>query len=191
MAEPDDDKPAESTVTIARNPDVALIVGPEKKKLLVSSAVLANASKYFTNLFGPNFREGQDIGKDTIKEISMPEDDAEALEILCNILHLQNSKVPRDLAPALVLRVAIAADKFECIESSKYMVDIWLGEDGKTTIEEQGCLMAASYILDRPKDFMDCTYTLIVDYEESYMSLANAELKMDEQAMWRVICRSH
>jgi hypothetical protein len=50
-----------STLKIATNSDIILVVGVEKRKLLVNSSVLKNSSKVFNAMFGPHFSEGQDL----------------------------------------------------------------------------------------------------------------------------------
>ena len=79
--------------------DVVIVVGPEEKRMRVSSTILKNASKYFAALLGPHFREGQDVGKNLSKEITMPEEGAQSLEVIFNVIHLRNEAVPKSLTP--------------------------------------------------------------------------------------------
>lgn len=88
-----------------------LLVGLDSKRLRVSSQILRNASTYLSNLFGPNFSEGQNLSSSNSKEILVPDDDARAMEMICNIIHLRNDAVPLSLTPEEVFDVAVAADK--------------------------------------------------------------------------------
>jgi len=112
----------DTSVPIAANGDVYLLVGPDLKRLRVSSQtsqILRNASTYFSNLFGPKFAEGQNLSSSDPKEVPMPDDDARAVEMICNIIHLRNDAVPLSLAPEEVFEVAAAADKFDCASAVK------------------------------------------------------------------------
>lgn len=43
------------------------------------------------------------------------ETDFRPLLILCNLMHLRNDKVPDSLEPRQILKVAVSADKFDCL----------------------------------------------------------------------------
>jgi hypothetical protein len=44
-------------------------------------------SGYFCSMFGPHFKEGQELCSESPKDILMPEDDAATVEIICKILY--------------------------------------------------------------------------------------------------------
>jgi BTB/POZ domain len=113
------DSSSASIVEIATNGDITLVVGPEKRKLQVNSCVLKNASKVFNAMLGPQFREGQDLHGNSPKEIIMPDDNADALTIICRILHLRNDSIPDSRTPSEVLQIAIAADTGEKYEGTR------------------------------------------------------------------------
>lgn len=108
------------TEDITATGDLILLVGrPPKVKLRVSSSTLTSCSKVFTALLGPNFSEGQTAGSaQSPKKIELPEDGDVAMSDMCNLL---SSKVVGDLlkpvSPRRVLNLAIAADKYACVES--------------------------------------------------------------------------
>jgi hypothetical protein len=57
--------------------DVILVVGPEKVKLRVHSLFLKAASKPFSAMFGPDWKEGHNmLGRDGPVEVPLPEDNA-------------------------------------------------------------------------------------------------------------------
>lgn len=107
-----------------------LLVGPDLKPLRVSSQILRNASRYFSNLFGPNFAEGQNLSSSDPKEVLMPDDDAHTMGMICNIIHLSNDAVPLIPAPEEVFEVAVAADKFDCASAVKLASISWLKRSG-------------------------------------------------------------
>jgi hypothetical protein len=101
-------------VDIAEDGNVVLIVGTEERRLRVSSSSLTNVSKVFRTMFGPHFSEGQNLGDISRgpKEVHMPEDNADAIEIICSLMHFRG--VPEEIEPDLMLQVAVATDKFDC-----------------------------------------------------------------------------
>ncbi|KUJ21312.1 uncharacterized protein LY89DRAFT_577242 [Mollisia scopiformis] len=95
MEELRDNKPS-TVVKIAADGDVILVVGPEKVKLRVHSLFLKAASKPFSVMFGPDWKEGHNmLGRDGPVELPLPEDNAAALKLICAIIHHQNNKVPQ------------------------------------------------------------------------------------------------
>ncbi|KAF2821284.1 hypothetical protein CC86DRAFT_426506 [Ophiobolus disseminans] len=145
---------------IAPNGDVIFVVGPEPRKLRVHSAILRYASKYFENMFGPHFAEGQDLGQNSPKEISMPDDNATA-----------NNEVPSRLKPDVMFHIAVAADKFDCAVAIKPSNSLWLKPDGVEDIVGLGYLMAAAYILDDATAFSEITLAMAMRHNESYLLL--------------------
>src|SRR4051794_37049290 len=115
MEEPHDPKVSLKTLTeIASDGDLMLIVGAAKVRVRVQSSFLKHASPVFRAMLGPHFSEGQPA-VDSIKEISLPEDDVDAIKIICAVFHLRNDEIPDHLSPACVLRIAVTADKYDCI----------------------------------------------------------------------------
>ncbi|KAF2826075.1 hypothetical protein CC86DRAFT_259741, partial [Ophiobolus disseminans] len=87
--------------------------------LRISSQILRNALTYFTILFGLNFAEGQNLSSSDLKEVLMLDDNARAMEMICNIIQLRNNAVPLSLALEEVFEVAVATDKFNCTSAVK------------------------------------------------------------------------
>lgn len=158
---------------IATNGDIILVVSLEKRKLQVNSGVLKNASKVFNAMFGPHFSEGQNLPGNSPKEVSMPDDNADALTIICRILHLRNDSIPDSLTSSEILQIAIAADKFDCAMRLKFHVAQWLNPGNTQDILELGRLSVASYILDNAWAFEQLTLAMIVRSKDSYIPLAD------------------
>jgi hypothetical protein len=85
------------------------------------------ASKFFSVMLGPDWKEGNGLrDRDGPYEILLPEDNAAALKIICSIIHHQNSEVPQTLAADDVLAVAVAADKYGCVNALRFASESWL-----------------------------------------------------------------
>ncbi|ORY11344.1 hypothetical protein BCR34DRAFT_624859 [Clohesyomyces aquaticus] len=153
--------------------DVILVVGPDKRRLQVDSVFLKKASKYFAAMLGPNFSEGQNLGVGEPKEVSMPEDSSDALEIICNNVHLRLDAVPDHLNPIQVFDIATAADKFGCVVSLEHATALWLNPKDLTDILDLRHPMAAAYILDNAQAFSEITLRMMFCHKDSYLPLAD------------------
>jgi hypothetical protein len=176
-----------TSVPISANGDVYLLVGPDSKRLRVCSQILRNASTYFSNLFGPNFAEGQNLSSSDPKEVPMPDDDARAVETICNIIHLRNDAVPLSLAPEEVLEIAVTADKLDCASAVKLASILWLQTSGTEVqvVSELAHLMGAAYILDNGDAFGKITLAMMMRHKESYLPLAEHLFNF---VPWEVLC---
>lgn len=180
------DTQTNTIVEIAPEGDLILIVGPEEAKLHVDSTMLRAASKTFSAMFRSEWKEGRDLlESDGPTPIPLPEDNAAALKIMCSVIHHKASEVPRTLAAGDVLAVAVAADKYDCVEALEFASDRWLRPSG----DEAGNLMlltAAAYLFQNARAFEEITKALILDYKDPYLTLSCREV---ESAMpWKVFC---
>ena len=97
--------------------DVILILENETK-LLVSSTMLVEASPVFNAMFGTNFKEGQNLSPDNPPEISLPDDDPDAMFLLCELLHSPDSwgywlnYLPTSQVAKIIMRLGILAEKY-------------------------------------------------------------------------------
>jgi hypothetical protein len=176
-------------IEVATHGDVILVVGPHNKKIRVCSSVLNNASKVFSVMFGPDFAEGQNLDSHDPKEVPMPDDNAHALEIICNVIHLRNDVVPRSLSPKDIFEIAIAADKFDCVVALRYASAAWLNPKGVENILELSYLMSAAYILDDAQAFGDITLSMMLDHKDSYLPLADQGAGISDWVPWKVLCK--
>jgi len=78
-------------VTIDPAGDVYLVCGLETEgpaiTLRVSSQIMSLASPVFRTMLGPRFEEGTRLTRSGSVEVLLPDDDAEAMTLICNILH--------------------------------------------------------------------------------------------------------
>ena len=105
---------------ISPDGDVVLVVGPRNVRLRIQSQVLRCASKVFGAMFGPTWSEGQGLSKESPREVRLVEDDADALQIICRVIHHRNNDVPQSLTPKEVLQITIEADKYDLNIALKY-----------------------------------------------------------------------
>jgi BTB/POZ domain len=173
---------------IAADGDVILIVGLEKtRKLRVHSLFLKTTSEAFKAMLGPHFSEGQRLNNDNPKEIPMPEDNPEALKVICAVIHHCYNAQCENLSPRDILQVAIAADKYFCTTALQNASGHWLKPHTKQSTEDLSHLMAAAYLFDNAQAFREVTQALVLRHEESYISLAPSEV--GSVLPWWTFCR--
>lgn len=144
-----------STADIAPDGDVILLVGAGMKRLRAYSLVLKSASRVFNAMLGPGFSEGQRLNDNESTEIIMTEDDAEAMEIMPNVIYGCNNAVHNSLDASQILRVAITADKFDCKVALAFAIKVWLNCANITDSSQLWRLLRAAYWFDNAKSFED------------------------------------
>lgn len=160
-----------ATVDIVPDGDVILVVGIEMKRLRAYSLTLKSASTVFRAMLGPRFSEGQKLNDNGSTEIDMPEDDAEAMEIMLNVIHGCNNKVHDALDASRVLRVAITADKFDCKVALAFAIRVWLNCANVTDSNQLWQLLKAAYWFDNPESFEEISLRLMLHHQGSYLQL--------------------
>lgn len=114
-ADQGEDESIQDNVDIDPRGDVILIVGPTHKKLRVSSSALSFASSVLRAMLNSSFLEGTITNG--MREISLPDDDAEAFTVLCNIAHLRAKSV--DFSSfSLFERLSVLCDKYDATEAA-------------------------------------------------------------------------
>ena len=126
MAELRDNKQSK-IVDIVADGDVILVVGPAKVKLRVHSLFLKAASRPFSAMFGPDWKESHSLfGRDKPVELPLPEKNAAALKLIYAIIRHRNNMVLQTLTAGNVLGIAITADKYDYIDILKFTSGNWL-----------------------------------------------------------------
>ncbi|PVH91823.1 hypothetical protein DM02DRAFT_702762 [Periconia macrospinosa] len=159
----------DQVVDISPYGDVILIVGAENVRLRVHSQCLQSASKTFSAMFGPRWSEGQRLSKESPTEVTLPEDDADAMRTICYIVHHRNDLVSQYLTAKDVLQIAIEVDKYDLKIALKYASVEWLKPRVNGKREEMGHLLVAAFLFDNADAFMAHTITLILHYNGSYL----------------------
>ncbi|KAF4439126.1 btb poz [Fusarium acutatum] len=177
---------ATSIVDIAPDGDILLAIGPDKIKLRVKSMLLMAASKPFSAMLGPNWKEGHDMRHhDGPLEILLPDDDATALEIICLVVHHQNDRVPQSLAAGDMLAIAVTADKYDCINALGFASNTWL-RDLKVKPEDLMLLTAVAYLFRNAQAFKEVTAALVLNHNNSYLGLLGKEV--ESVLPWKLLC---
>ncbi|KAK0732252.1 hypothetical protein B0H67DRAFT_475445, partial [Lasiosphaeris hirsuta] len=152
------------------DPDLILITGPEQSQIKVRCECLRLASKVFDAMMKSPWVESRAL---SLKEISLPEDDAEAMGIICCALHYRNSLVPDSLSPESILHTALIVDKYDLTEALNYHSTQWLQSSAKAAREDMaqiGYLMAAAL------RFEELSQELIFHFAGSYKTLMDDEV---------------
>lgn len=77
-------------------------------------------------MLGPHFKEGSDLSTSSKVEIPLPEDDPQAIEIVCLIIHLRIDLVPAKLTHNTLLKVTRHCDKYGLLDVTRPTVQQWL-----------------------------------------------------------------
>ncbi len=110
-----------SVINMDPNGDVMLEVScPDGKTLLlVSFKVLTLASAVFATMSNSQFKEDLSNYPTSGKpSIPLPDDNAEAVIVLCNAIHLRTGEIPKNLALACLEDLAVRHGKGESVEIS-------------------------------------------------------------------------
>ncbi|KAF5584300.1 hypothetical protein FPANT_7903 [Fusarium pseudoanthophilum] len=159
-------------VDIVPDGDIILVVGPDKAKLRVKSMLLMAASKPFSAMLGPNWKGGHDMRQHGgSHEVLLPDDNATAMRIICSVIHFQNDKIPETLPASDVLAVALAADKYDCLNAIQLAQKAWLREL-RLDSEDLMLLAAVAYLIRDAQAFRKITAALVLNHHGSYLALS-------------------
>lgn len=174
-------------IEIADLGDIVLIVGQDEKQksLRVSSHMLRAASKTLSVMFGPIFQEGQNLDVHAPKPIPLPDDDAEAMELVCRVIHLQNDSIPNKLDTDKVLRIAKLVDKYALHRTIYLAADRWLQPPQPPAIMDLGKLMFAADLMNHDPGFRRITKALLYDTNGPYHPIA---YNFPEADLWCTVC---
>ena len=169
-----------------------LLVGEEAKqrRLQVSSFMLRAASKTFNVMFGPDFQEGRELSFTRPKDVMLPDDDPEAIELICRIVHLHNDELPETLKPDQILSFARLVDKYELHRTVYLAADRWLVAPKvllDESIKELGKMMLAADLMNHERGFGRITKAMVYDTNESCLPVVSAH---HEEDLWSTICKS-
>ena len=165
-----------SVTTVDPNGDTILEVSSSggKTHLLVSSKVLTLASPVFEAMFNSRFKEGLSHYPTSGKPpIPLPDDNAEAVTILCNAIHYRTNEVPNKLASACLENLAIICDKYDCTSALAPWSAMWLqAEIESNAAKNLNKLLSAAYVLDIPDAFSRISWEILLAQAGPFVSLS-------------------
>ena len=127
-------------------------------------------------MFGPTWSEGQGLSRESPREVRLVEDNADALRIICCIIHHLNNDVLQSPTPIEVLQIAIEADKYDLNVALKYARAQWLKPKGRLEREDIRYLLAAAFLFGNMDMFVAHALALILYYTGSYLEFLNDEI---------------
>jgi len=157
----------DGTVSLAKRGDVILCVGGEEQgtfRILVSSASMSVASSVFEAMFYGRFAEGQALSSTNPREIALPDDSPTSMLLLCQIIHMKTSDIPRQLELNALADFAILCDKYDCVDAVRAWSRVWVLELlAKPEAPGFEKLIMVTYALDLPDEFCKVTRSLIIN----------------------------
>lgn len=162
---------AKEVAESAIDPDGDVVLVLEGAELQVSSKVLSVASAVFKAMFGPHFVEGSDLNGAGPRRVPLPEDDAGAMTILCNMLHHRSENVPTEPAPSDLEKLAVVCDKYDCTRVFAPWVRNWATYYQQTASKVVGInrLVHPFYVFDDEILFRQIT-VLVVTHTVGFIS---------------------
>ncbi|KAG7008886.1 L-amino-acid oxidase [Physcia stellaris] len=130
--------------------------------LKISSQTMSRASPAFRAMFNPRFTGRADFSPHDPLEISLPEDDYQAMTWICFALHLQN--LPEGRMPlALLKKIALLADKYDLARKLQPWSRLWLDEwsDSAAQDKDRWELLWMAYALFDVQMFYQASQKLI------------------------------
>ncbi|KAK1636136.1 hypothetical protein BDP81DRAFT_461479 [Colletotrichum phormii] len=145
----------ESIIELHPSWDAALIVSHNntRKKFLVSSHILRVASRYFDSLLASKFEEGAKTQSGLKPDITLHDDNPEAMEMILSILHYKYQDKWYTLSARMVSVVAMHCDKYDCAASLRPWVNQWLANFGQVERGDVGYLLVATASLGEAAKF--------------------------------------
>jgi hypothetical protein len=162
--------------------------GQAEVRLRVSSKVLSVASPVFTACMRPYIRGTPTRGRSY--SVPLPDDDPEAMYILCNVLHFQHQRVPRTPDIPLLQELAILCDKYTCVRCVGLWPREWLSGWLRSTEvpSELEKLLAVGYTLNEPEAFAYLSLQIVrhspTAIERTVMSDSLFEIIPEEVWSW-------
>lgn len=131
----------------------------------VASAALRLGSKVFKKMFGPEFREGQQLAAGRCVYLRI-DDDLTTMEIICKALHHQYSTLMHYSDPEDLLEIAKVADKYDCSEALTPLAEFWLKDHKRYRLGPLRNCFACAYLFRRPELFTEFGNQLLLDSQE-------------------------
>lgn len=165
------DRSGDLTLTLSKN--LGSTAENNTRNLLTSSKILSLASPVFAAMLGPRFREGQRTEAGALDPISLPDDDAEAMTALCQILHFSYDALPARPSLPLFKDLAVLCDKYDCVAPLRFVAETWLVMcEASASIEDLEVLLFVSFVFGRAQRFTGLSGRLVREFSGNLEHLA-------------------
>ena len=179
---------------VSRGGDLSLLVGAERCRILVLSKVMSLGSPVFAKMLEYNFIEGVSNRKGPNTHcVTLPDDDAEAVALLCRIFHLDTTGLTT-FAPArkTLRKLVILCDKYECVALMHPWMALWYPIDNLTDDQiHLGEILFFAFTLDMPRLFKFASWKLLLVQEGPYQLLHGYAQDPDDVLPTALLGRSH
>lgn len=170
MVDLESDEVALETHEVDPEGDIYLEI--ENSLILVSSKVLSLASPVFSTMLNSHFRERL-AGQQGLEKprITLQEDDAPTMELICRVLHHCADNVPEVLEEDMIVEIVEHCDKYDCAAPLKAWVTTWIwGTYHGLDESDRGSsgLLLAAYVFDRAKAFSVISMSVIMHQDEPF-----------------------
>lgn len=151
-----------------------------KLRLRVSVKFLTANSPVFKSMFSGRYSEGQQkFTTSAPGKVDFPEDNAEAMKMLCCALHLQyQHDFMRKITARKFYAVAVLADKYDCTVALSQVGFCWycsLDVD-MATYQQHLEVLAATYLLNLRTSFERLSKKLLIKFENHAESSRSEEV---------------
>lgn len=144
-----------------------------KTHLLVSSKVLSLASPVLKKLFEWEYRGRRSNARAPPKHvIPLPDDDLDAFTLICKVTHFKQDGVPSYVNPDLLVNIAVACHKYDCVPAISYVREQWFRTHAKSENDKDlNKRLFVAYILDMPKAFSRTSWKILMSHTGQFTSL--------------------
>ena len=143
--------------------DVYLVL--DTIKLRVSSKALSLASKVFSVMFQPSFREGVTLAQHDTCEVPLPDDNEEPMHALCILFHHQHpDSITYQIDAQFLHETAILVDKYACASAVYLWADhhlTRLANQSQRAENEDAMLLYATCGFDNHTQFQNTTRRMV------------------------------
>jgi hypothetical protein len=173
-----------SAVLLDHEGDLVVIVRDptqcKSRQFLVSSTKLAQASRVFATMLGPNFQEGAKLraareqGSGRYPIVTLEEDNIDAMDFILSIMHSNSDRTMRNLTAEEIVTIALQVDKYDCAAALLPWINAWCNPncfpvDSRAKSRDVGYALLAAYLFRSP-DFEALSARYVRDLAPDFAS---------------------
>ncbi|KAI9929564.1 hypothetical protein MW887_001037 [Aspergillus wentii] len=159
-------------MTLATHGDILFTITTSNppSTIRVSSSHLILASNYYRAMLTGNFPEAHELRKNKSLNLTLNEDNADAMLIVMRAVHGQFREIPSDkLRLELLKDIAVIVDKYDLLDSVSTMAYTWIetvriGNPRARIGQIASWLMCVMWVFNMHWEFKQATRDLIVEY---------------------------